>query len=191
MPDAKSAGRNRRANPQPATIRMRRALTGIATGMALQYALPVIEAQEYELVPPNESESPSPQGLPQGAMPQTGQGIAVRARIDVLFFPPGGTEPILVQRAFTTSAATNQSSQFVFDVLNDAALEGVNQALAGGAKAGRISVVAMCYAYGPDSNGTQAMSPMGLFINTTDLNVTADGKAAVHSNIQVMPPNGR
>lgn len=179
-------GRNRRANPLPAAIRMRRLITGIASGMALQSALPMVEAQEYELVPPSESESSAQRGFPQ-----TGQGVAVRARIDVLFFPPGGAEPILVQRAFTTSAATNQSSQFVFDVLNDAALEGVNQALAGGATAGRISVVAMCYAYGPDQNGAQAMQPMGLFINTTDLNVSPDGKAAVHSNIQVMPPNGR
>ena len=181
MPDANRAVHSRHTDPLPAALKLRRMITGIASGMALQSALPTIEAQEYELVPPAES----------GAAPTTGQGIAVRARIDVLFFPPGGAEPILVQRAFETSAATNQSSQFVFDVLNNAALEGVNKALAGGATSGRISVVAMCYAYGPDENGAQAMSPMGLFINTTDLNVTPDGKAAVHSNIQVMPPNGR
>lgn len=190
MPDAsrpmEAIGRNRRASPFPAAINLRRMITAIASGMALQSALPMVEAQEYELVPPVESG-----GTPQSGTPQTGQGIAVRARIDVLFFPPGGTEPILVQRSFETSTSTNQSSQFVFDVLNNAALEGVNQALAGGATAGRISVVAMCYSYGPDNNGAQAMSPMGLFINTTDLNVLPDGKTAVHSNIQVVPPNGR
>lgn len=190
MPDStcplETIGPARLVHPILTAIRMRRLLTGLASGMALQSALPMVEAQEYERVPPIEGES-----TPQTDTPRIGQGIAVRARIDVLYFPPGGSEPILVQRAFTTSAATNQSSQFVFDVLNNAALEGVNHALAGGATAGRISVVAMCYAYGPDSNGSQAMEPMGLFINTTDLNVTPDGKAAVHSNIQVMPPNGR
>ena len=175
MPEA------RRARLFPAAIDLRRMFTGIASGMALQSALPMVEAQEYELVPPAES----------GAAPQTGQGISVRARIDVLYFPPGGSEPILVQRAFTTSAATNQSSQVVFDVLNDAALEGVNQALAGGATAGRISVVAMCYAYGPDHNGAPSMLPMGLFINTTDMNVLPNGKTSVHSNIQIVPPNAR
>lgn len=176
MPDA-----SRRTRLFPVAIAVRRMITGIASGVALQSALPMVEAQEYELVPPVESE----------ATPQAGQGVSVRARIDVLFFPPGGSEPILVQRAFTTSAATNQSSQYVFEVLNNAALEGVNQALAGGATAGRISVVAMCYAYGPDNNGAPSLLPMGLFINTTDLNVLPDGKASVHSNIQIVPPNVR
>jgi hypothetical protein len=67
----------------------------------------------------------------------------------------------------------------------------LTQALAGGALNGRISVTTMCYAYGVDDSGAQSLSPMGLFINTTDLNVTFDGKAALHSNIQVIPPSGR
>ncbi len=173
MPEA------RRARLMPASTNLHRMVTGIVAGMVLQSALPMVEAQDYELVPPVESQ----------AAPQMGQGISIRARIAGLYFPPGGSEPILVQRAFTTSAATDQSSQYVFDVLNDAALDGVNQALAGGATAGRVSVVAMCYAYGRDNSGAPSMLPMGLFINTTDMNVLPDGKASVHSNIRIVPPN--
>ena len=36
-----------------------------------------------------------------------------------------------------------------------------------------------------------SLLPMGLFLNPADLNVTLDGKAALHSNIQVIPPSGR
>lgn len=187
----------------PAIKRMRRLITGIASGMALQAALPMVEAQEYELVPPVGGDARSgnsfggslgaPNTAPNGPLvaPSTGQGVTVRARIDVLYFPPGGKEPILVQRAFETSAATNQSSQYVFDVLNNAALDGVTQALAGGAQSGRISVTAMCYAYGIDNNGSQSILPMGLFINTTDMKVMPDGGTALHTDIKVMPPNGR
>lgn len=189
----------RRNNPLPAAAAVRRMIAGIASGMALQAALPAVEAQEYELVPPVEGDARSSNsfggslGAPNNplAAPSAGQGVTVRARIDVLYFPPGGKEPILVQRAFETSAATNQSSQYVFDVLNNAALDGVTQALAGGAQSGRVSVTAMCYAYGIDQNGSQSILPMGLFINTTDMKVMPDGGTALHTDIKVMPPNGR
>ena len=171
-----------------APINLRSMITGIASGIALQSALPMVEAQEYELVPPVGGEAQSsPTPLPGFG----GQGITVRARVDVLYFPPGGSEPILVQRAFETSAATNQSSQYVFDVLNNAALDGVTQALAGGAMTGRISVTAMCYAVGVDPTGAPSVSPIGLFINTTDLKVLPDGGTALHTDIKVMPSNGR
>ena len=55
MPDANRAVRRRHANPLPAKLKLRRMITGIASGMALQSALPMVEAQEYELVPPVES----------------------------------------------------------------------------------------------------------------------------------------
>ena len=180
-----------RRKSRPA-IAMRRMITGIASGMALQSALPMVEAQEYELVPPVEGKSGALSGSPGSGFvaPPTGQGVAVRARIDVLYYPPGGKEPVLVQRAFETSAATTQSSQYIFDVLNNAALDGVTQALAGGAQSGRVSVTAVCYAYGVDESGSQSVLPMGLFINTTDLKVMADGGTALHTDIKVVPPNG-
>jgi hypothetical protein len=179
MPDACRAVPARRDQPLATARNLRRMITGIASGMALQAALPMVEAQEYELVPPAES------GL------SAERAITVRAKIDVLYFPPGGSEPILVQRAFETSAATNQSSQYVFDVLNNAALEGVNQALAGGAQTGRVNVVAICYSYDVDGNGVQSLRPMGMFFNTTDLNVMPNGQTALHSDIKVVPPNTR
>ena len=65
------------------------------------------------------------------------------------------------------------------------------EALAGGAQSGRVSVTAVCYAYGVDESGSQSVLPMGLFINTTDLKVMADGGTALHTDIKVVPPNGR
>ena len=158
---------------------MLRAAAGLAAGLTLQAAMPVASAQEYELVVPDESVSPQ-------------LGISVHARVDVLFTPPGTDTPVLIQRSFETGAASvNISSQYVFDVLNEAVLAGVDQALAGGAQTGRISVVAVCYSYGVDGEGVRSLAPMGVFINTTNLNVTADGNAALHSNLRVIPPAGR
>ena len=161
------------------------ALTGIAAGFALQAALPAASAQEYELVPPAQSGAPS--GVPD--MIPAGRGISMRAQIDVLYTPPGATAPILVQKAIETrSSALNLNSQYVFDVLNNAVLAGVDQALAGGAQTGRISVVAVCYTYDAGAVGDQALAPMGVFINTTDLDVLPNGQAALRTNVKVIPP---
>ena len=165
-------------------------LTGIAWLRPAGRPRPA-SAQEYELVPPAQSPSGQPPSAQLGApdMIPAGRGISMRAQIDVLFTPPGTDTPILIQRSFETGAASvNISSQYVFDVLNEAVLAGVDQALAGGAQTGRISVVAVCYSYGVDGEGVRSLAPMGVFINTTDLNVTADGNAALHSNFRVIPP---
>lgn len=160
----------------PTRKRMRRALAGVASGMALQAVLPAASAQEYELVPPYENNTPE-------------SGITVRAQIDVMYTPLGGGAPVLVQKAIETrSGAINQSSQFVFDVLNSAALAGVNQALANGAITGRVSVVAVCYSYGVGDTGAPLVAPMGVFINTTDLSLLPDGNAALRTNVKVIPP---
>lgn len=157
---------------------MLRAAAGLAAGIALQAAMPVASAQEYELVVPDES-----------VLPQL--GISVHARVDVLFTPPGTDTPILLQRSFETGAASvNISSQYVFDVLNEAVLAGVDEALAGGAQTGRISVVAVCYSFGVDGEGVQSLAPMGVFINTTDLNVMPEGVASLRTNVKVIPPAG-
>lgn len=59
MPHASRAmeasGWNCRASAFPADINRRCMITGIVSGMALQSALPMVEAQEYELVPPVEN----------------------------------------------------------------------------------------------------------------------------------------
>lgn len=161
-------------------------LTGIAAGFALQAALPAASAQEYELVP--QAQPPSAQlGAPD--MIPAGRGISMRAQIDVLYTPPGATAPILVQKAIETrSSAINLNSQYVFDMLNNAVLAGVDQALAGGAQTGRISVVAVCYTYDAAAIGDSALAPMGVFINTTDLDVLPNGQAALRTNVKVIPP---
>ena len=166
-------------------------LTGIAAGFALQAVLPAASAQEYELVPPAQSPSGQPPSAQFGApdMIPAGRGISMRAQIDVLYTPPGATAPILVQKAIETrSSAINLSSQYVFDMLNNAVLAGVDQALAGGAQTGRISVVAVCYTYDPAAVGDSALAPMGVFINTTDLDVLPNGQAALRTNVKVIPP---
>ncbi len=158
---------------------MLRAMTGLAAGVAMHAAMPVASAQEYELVLPDQSYAPQ-------------LGVSVHARIDVLYTPPGADTPVLIQRSFETgSASVNVSSQYVFEVLNEAVLAGVDQALAGGAQTGRISVVAVCYSFGVDGEGVRSLAPMGVFINTTDLSMTADGNAALRSNLRVIPPAGR
>lgn len=161
-------------------------LTGIAAGFALQASLPAASAQEYELVP--QAQPPSAQlGAPD--MIPAGRGISMRAQIDVLYTPPGATAPVLVQKAIETrSSAINLNSQYVFDMLNNAVLAGVDQALAGGAQTGRISVVAVCYTYDAAAIGDSALAPMGVFINTTDLDVLPNGQAALRTNVKVIPP---
>ena len=159
--------------------------TGIAAGFALQAALPAASAQEYELVPPAQFPSDNP-ATPD--MIPAGRGISMRAQIDVLYTPPGATAPILVQKAIETRAsAINLNSQYVFDMLNNAVLAGVDQALAGGAQTGRISVVAVCYTYDAAAVGDSALAPMGVFINTTDLDVLPNGQAALRTNVKVIP----
>ena len=161
--------------------RVRRVLAGVVSGFALQAALPAAGAQEFELVPP--AESSAPDTIPAG------RGISMRAQIDVIYTPPGASAPILVQKAIETrSSAINLSSQYIFDVLNNAALAGAEQAIAGGAQTGRISVVAVCYMYDAGGIGEQALAPMGVFINTTDLDVLPNGHASLRTSVKVIPP---
>lgn len=154
---------------------VRGAALALASGLALA-ASPSVSAQEYELVPP------------EGFAPAE-QGISARVQVDVIYTPPGATAPILIQRAFETrSSGANLSSDYVFSVINDATIAGIDHAIAGGAQTGRISVVAVCYAYGLDGAGQHSVAPMGVFINTSDLNVLPDGKAAVQSRYKIVPP---
>jgi hypothetical protein len=147
----------------------------LASSLALA-PVPAAAAQEYELVPP------------EGFAPAE-QGISARVQVDVIYTPPGATAPVLIQRAFETrSSGPNLSSDYVFSVINDATLAGIEHAIGGGAQTGRVSVVAVCYAYGLDGAGQQSVAPMGVFINTSDLNVLADGKASVQSRYKIVPP---
>lgn len=151
---------------------------GLASGAVLAASAPLASAQE------------TPDAQWGDARP--GGGISVRAQVDVLFQPPDGGPAVLMQNAFETGTeGQNLSSEYVFDVLNRAVLAGVDQALAKGAKAGRVNVVAVCYAYGLSETGVHSLTPMGVFINTTDMDVTAEGRAALHSSVKYVPPIDR
>lgn len=163
--------------PAVVTSRFRSLAAGLASGAVLAALAPLASAQE----------------APGAQWGETtpGGGISVRAQIDVMYQPPDGGPAVLMQNAFQTGAeGQNLSSEYVFDILNRAVLAGVDQALAKGAKEGRISVVAMCYAYGLSDQGVHSLTPMGVFINTTDMDVV-DGKAALHTNVKYVPPVGR
>lgn len=118
-------------------------------------------------------------------------GISVRAQIDVMFQPDGGGPVVLMQNAFQTGASgQNLTSEYIFELLNNAALAGLDEALAKGAKSGRVNVVAVCYQFGVDGDRFHSLAPLGVFINTTDMDVTPDGKAAFRTNVKFIPPAG-
>ena len=163
--------------PVIVTSRFRALAAGLASGVVLAATAPLASAQE------------APGAQWGEAAP--GGGISVRAQIDVMYQPPDGGPAVLMQNAFQTGAeGQNLSSDYVFEILNRAVLAGVDQALAKGAKEGRISVVAMCYAYGLSDQGVHSLIPMGVFINTTDMDVV-DGRAALHTNVKYVPPVDR
>lgn len=148
----------------------------LASGMLLLAAAPSASAQVFRDVPWD--------------MPAE-NGISVRAQVDVTFRPEGGGQVVLMTNAFQTGASgQNLSSEYIFDILNRAALEGLDEALAKGAKTGRVNVVAVCYAFGVEGDSLHSLAPMGVFINTTDMDVLPDGKAAFRTNFKFIPPAG-
>jgi len=163
--------------PAAVSSRFRSLAAGLASGAVMAATAPMASAQD----------------LPDARWGQAtpGGGISVRAQIDVMYQPPDGGPVVLMQKAVETGAeGANLSSEYVFDILNRAVLAGVDQALAQGAKEGRINVVAVCYAYGLSDQGVRSLTPMGVFINTTDMAVV-DGRAALHSNVKYVPPIDR
>ena len=70
-------------------------------------------------------------------------GISIRANVDVVFQPAFREDTKLMQSSFTAGAmGPNATTEYIFSLLNKAALQGLNQALAQGAKTGRVTVVA-------------------------------------------------
>lgn len=148
---------------------------GLASGVVLFTSAPPAMAQEaFRDVPWD--------------VPASENGISLRAQVDVMFQPEEGGPVVLMQNAFATGAAgQNLSSEYIFDILNRAALAGLDEALAKGARSGRANVVAVCYQFGVDGDSMHSLAPMGVFINTTDMDVLPDGKAAFHTNIKFVP----
>jgi hypothetical protein len=175
--------RSNRRLPMVRTLAM-----GLASGAVLAGVLPEAWAQQstdptmrFELVPPEDF-------TPADPAPVT-SAISVRAQVDVMFEHGGDGSFVLIQNAFETGAAgENMSSDYVFALLNQAALAGLDEAVGKGAKTGRANVVAVCYRWEIAADGTRSMVPMGVFINTTDMNLSPDGIAAFHTNVKFVPP---
>jgi hypothetical protein len=126
-----------------------------------------------------------PYDFPSGA-PPIESGISIRAQVDLMFQPAFADSITVMQNSFETIGA-NASSDYIFQVLDQAAKAGLSQALAQGAKSGRVTVVATSCHIGVSDNTIQSWAPIGVFINTTDMSVGDDGKANFHTRIKFIP----
>jgi hypothetical protein len=127
--------------------------------------------------------------IPQMTPAPLGQsGISIRASVDVVFQPAFREDTKLMQSSFTAGAmGPNATTEYIFSILSQAALQGLNQALAQGAKTGRVTVVATGCEVGVSGNGLQAAAQVGIFINTTDMEVGEDGIARFRTRVKFIP----
>jgi hypothetical protein len=115
-------------------------------------------------------------------------GISIRANVDVVFQPAFREDTRLMQSSFTAGAmGPNATTEYIFNILSKAALQGLNQALAQGAKTGRVTVVATGCEVGVLGTGATAAAQVGIFINTTDMEVGEDGIAHFHTRVKFIP----
>lgn len=120
--------------------------------------------------------------------PLSQTGISIRANVDVVFQPAFREDTRLMQSSFAAGAmGPNATQEYIFGLLNQAALQGLNQALAQGAKAGRVTVVATGCEVGVSGNGATAAQQVGIFINTTDMEVGEDGIAHFRTRVKFIP----
>jgi hypothetical protein len=135
----------------------------------------------------------APAAFAQEAAPDFSQqpaasGISIRANVDVVFQPAFREDTRLMQSSFTAGAmGPNATTEYIFNILNQAALQGLNQALAQGAKTGRVTVVATGCEVGVLGTGATAAAQVGIFINTTDMEVGEDGIAHFRTRVKFIP----
>jgi hypothetical protein len=115
-------------------------------------------------------------------------GVAIRAQIDVVFQPGLSDQVAVMQNQFATGAVgVNATTEYIFEVLNQAALNGLQEALMRGARSGRATVVATGCEVGLDGRQLRTYAPVGVFINTTDMLVGDDGMARFRTSVQFIP----
>jgi hypothetical protein len=115
-------------------------------------------------------------------------GISIRANVDLVYQPAFGNAVTLTQTSFATGAmGENATSEYVFEILNQAALAGLNQALAHGAMSGRVTVVATGCHVGVAGNTLKAAAPMGIFVNTTEMERGDDGNVHYRTRVRFIP----
>lgn len=125
-------------------------------------------------------------GAPSSPGMQT--GISIRANVDLVYLPSLGDEVKLSQTSFSAGAMGDIATPAnVFDILNRAALAGLTEALAQGARAGRITVVASGCEVGVAGDALKAAAPIGIFVNTTDMEMGRDGKPVFTTRVRFIP----
>lgn len=138
-----------------------------------------------QTAPPQAWNEPGYRGFAQEDLQS---GIAIRAQIDVVFQPGLGDSVSVLQNQFTTGAmGVNATTEYIFEVLNQAALNGLQEALMRGARSGRVTVVATGCEVGVEGRQLRSYAPVGVFINTTDMLVGADGMARFHTSVKFIP----
>ena len=166
-------------NPAP------RAIARAGLLVSALFLAPAAFAQEAA---PDLSPQETPQSLPDQESLPGQSGITIRASVDVVFQPAFREDTRLMQSSFTAGAmGPNATTEYIFDILSRAALDGLNQALAQGAKTGRVTVVATGCEVGVSGNGLQAAAQVGIFINTTDMEVGDDGVAHFRTRVKFIP----
>ena len=146
----------------------------------------VVLAAALALAPAAFAQEAAPDLLQQAA--PAASGISIRANVDVVFQPAFREDTRLMQSSFTAGAmGPNATTEYIFDILNQAALQGLNQALAQGAKTGRVTVVATGCEVGVLGTGATAAAQVGIFINTTDMEVGEDGIAHFRTRVKFIP----
>lgn len=125
----------------------------------------------------------------QGSAPEMVEsGISINAQVDLVFQQASGEPMRMLQNSFSAGAVgANATSEYVFDLLNGAAMSGLNEALAQGARSGRVTVVATSCHVGMDGKAIRTVVPLGVFINTTEMNVGEDGNAQFRTRIKFIP----
>lgn len=169
--------------PLPARAMAATALTLSAACLALQPAS--AQTPFAQTAPPQTWNEPGYNGF---AMDDTQSGVTIRAQIDVVFQPGFSDGVAVLQNQFTTGAmGVNATTEYIFEILNQAALNGLQEALVRGARSGRVTVVATGCEVGMEGRQLRSYAPVGVFINTTDMLVGADGKARFHTNVKFIP----
>lgn len=154
-------------------------MAGLAVASAVWFA-------PLAFAPPASAQAPESPGLMPQAIPLE-NGISLRINVDLVFQPAFGSEIKLLQNSFAAGATgPSATSDYVFELLNRTALSGLNEALAQGAKSGRVTVVASGCQVGVAGSSVQAVAPMGVFINTTHMDVV-DGVAKFRTRVNFIP----
>jgi hypothetical protein len=114
-------------------------------------------------------------------------GVSVTAQVNIVFERDGGA-PEFMQTSFVDGAVGPDATRdYVLRSMNRAAVEGLAEAARRGARNGHADVVAVAYAVQAEDSAVRAWTPLGVFINTTEMSVGADGQAAFSTRMQFHP----